>query len=91
MHDTNWNRERWKQEIDEVLAAYEFRQRIEVLDDELAEAFANWQHWSKKLIRFNRRPRWQRWLLGGYLTATILAFIEQSAEGIYWSIELQYH
>ena len=69
----------------------QFRQLVDWYDQELSQAFANWQRWKRYLNWFESRPRWLRWLLGGRLTRKILVFFEQSAEGEYWSMELQYH
>lgn len=68
-----------------------FRDALEGYSADLAESFAKWQAWQRRLEWLNRRPKLLFWLLGGRLTRKILAACEASAEDTFWSIELQYH
>ncbi|OIN55639.1 hypothetical protein [Arsenicibacter rosenii] len=67
-----------------------FEYRIELFDQALSEAFANWQRWDNRLKWFESRPKIVRFLLGGWATRKILTAGEQSAADLYWSIQLEY-
>jgi len=64
---------------------------LEGYSADLAESFASWQAWQRRLAWFNQRSTLTFWLLGGSLTRKILEALEASAEDTFWNVELQYH